>query len=385
VGHTLPGVSCRGGGRKKGSAVQDSPAASGKRKYQTFVSTSAWRVVRQLEFDRRHTLIRIIALGLLALTALLLPTILPLNQHPGTATAVGIALAAEITAYVLNRRGYVTPAGFVLLGGIALACAWEIFSRAIVNPAVDITDLRLYSLLLLPILLSTVLTGRRGPIVFTSFAVLFTIFTLLVLPQSPPLRAYWNGHWAYESGGAYDVVALPVAFAVLTGIVAWLGADSIRRMLLMAARTDDLALAYQHIVQQTEELEAQRRRMRKAVLQIQNVHSAIARGQLDARATVDEAELLPLATSLNLLIERLTRMKVEDSARLRMEATAQRTVVALRRMWAGEPYVSPDYTGTPLDEVLLELSKLRGGNAINPAASQPRLQRLTSPPWVPER
>jgi hypothetical protein len=373
----------------KESSVQVDAAAREKRKYQAFVSTSAWRVVRQLEFDRRRTLIRIIALGLLPLTALLLPIIFPLNQHPGTAIAVGIALAAEISAYALNRQGFVTPAGFALLGGIALAAAWEIFSRAIVDPAMDITDLRLYSLLLLPILLSTVLTGRRGPVFFTTFAVLFTVITLLALPQSPPLHSYWSGHWAYESGGGYDVVALPVAIELLTGVVAWLGADSIRRMLLVAARTDDLALAYQHILTQTEELEAQRRRMRQAVVQIQNVHSAIARGQLDARATVEEAEMLPLATSLNLLIERLTRMQREDSARQRMEATAKQMVVALRRMWAGEPYVSPDYTGTPLDEVLLELSKLRGGASLNPGASQPQAQ--TQPqswanlPWVPER
>jgi hypothetical protein len=366
--------------------VETGTAVRAMRKYQTIVSTSAWRVVRQLELDRRRALIRIIALGLLALTLLLLPIIFPLNQHPGTATAVGIALAAEITAYALNRQGLVTAAGFVLLGGIALAAAWEIFSRAIVNPAVDITDLRLYSLLLLPILLSSVLTGRRGPIFFTAFAVIFTVFTLVALPQSPPLRTYWMGHWAYESGGAYDVVALPVAVELLTGIVAWLGADSIRRMLLVAARTDDLAQAYQQILQQTEELEAQRRRMRQAVVQIQSVHSAIARGQLDARAAVDEAEMLPLATSLNLLIERLTRMQRDDSARLRMEATARQIVVALRRMWIGEPYVSPEYTGTPLDEVLLELAKLRGG-AIDPATSQPKApsQAWSNPRRLPER
>jgi hypothetical protein len=360
-------------------------AAPSKRQYQTIVSTSAWRVVRQLEHDRRRTLIRIIAIGLLALTVMLLPIVFPLDQHPGTATAVGIALAAELGALALNRQGWVTAAGFVLLGGIALTAAWEIFSRAIVDPAIDITDLRLYSLLLLPILLSSVLTGRRGPIIFTAFAVVFTVYTLLALPQSPPLHSYWSGRWAYETGGAYDVVALPVVIALLTGIVAWLGADSIRRMLLVAARTDDLAQAYQQILRQTQELEAQRRRMRQAVVQIQSVHSAIARGQLDARAMVDEAEMLPLATSLNLLIERLTRMQRDESARQRMEVTARQLVVALRRRWAGEPYVSPDYTGTPLDEVLLELAKLRTGGPQIVAPAQPEVPARANPQWQPGR
>jgi hypothetical protein len=48
-------------------------------------------------------------------------------------------------------------------------------------------------------------------------------------------------------------------------------------------------------------------------------------------------------------------------------------------MWAGEPYVSPDYTGTPLDEVLLELAKLRFGSHQNPAASQPRTPARVNP------
>lgn len=343
-----------------------------------------WHVVRLLEAERRRRLVNIIAIGLFVVTVILLPIIFPLDQHPGTAGAVLAALVSEVLAYALNARNYVTAAAFVLLGGLALAAAWEIVSRVIVNPALDIADLRYYAFLLLPILLSCVLTPRRGPILLTVGCVVFTIVSLLVLPRSAPLRAYWGGAYTYETGSSYDVVAVPVVLEVLTGLVAWLGADSIRRVVLEATRADDLARAYDQIVAQARELEVYRARMREAVSQIQNVHAAISRGRLDARAHVTEAELMPLATSLNILLERLTRMTRDESGRVRMESAANELALALKRMWAGEPYVSPQYSGTALDNVLLELARLRGTALGSGARGAPTAGPLGHEPPNPQ-
>jgi hypothetical protein len=333
------------------------------------------QLVRDLELDRRARLVRIITLGLLALTALLIPAVIPPTQHPGTAIAVGLALLSEIGAYALNRQRFVNAAAFTLLGGLTVTVAWEIVTRVIVNPAIDLVDLRLYAFLLLPILLSCVLTGPRGPVIMTSLVVVFTVVSLLFLRQSPPLHAYWGGSYPYETGGAYDVVAVPVVLEVLTGIVAWLGADSIRRVLLSASKADDLSQAYDQILRQAQEREAHRQRLQQGIAEIQQVHAAIARGQWDARARSDDPELLPIAISLNLLLDRLQRMGFEETGRMRMEAAAHELAGALRRVWAGEPYTGPEYTGTALDEVLLEFTKLRTGPPgvpSRPPAQPPR-------------
>jgi hypothetical protein len=142
-------------------------------------------------------------------------------------------------------------------------------------------------------------------------------------------------------------------------VVAWLGADSVRRALLDASRAEDLEAANRRNAAQAQELALQRQRLQLGIQELQLVHSAVARGHWEARARINEGELLPVAMSLNLLLDRLTRLSREQDQRMRIEAAAQQLAMALRRTRAGEPYMPPAYTGTIFDEVLVEIAALR--------------------------
>jgi hypothetical protein len=318
-------------------------------------------VMRVHEQRRRARLMRILSLGVLGPAILLIPSALIPTLDRVTLLAIGIAIAASVLAFLINQRGGTSAAGFMLLGGIALAIAWEILGKVQAQHGIDLSDLRLFDLFALPIVLSGVVVGRRGPLAIASATILFTIGSLLVLPHTPPLQEYWGGTYRYAIlGSVYDVIAVAVVLQVLMAIASWLGADSVRRALLDASRAEDLASANEQIQTQATQLELQRRRLQDGIAHIQQVHAAVARGRWDARATIAEGELLPVAMSLNLLLDRLSRMVHEHDQQARIETAAHELAVALRRVRAGEPYTPPAYTGTAFDEVLVEFATLRG-------------------------
>jgi hypothetical protein len=343
------------------------------------IPTTLWEVLREHEMERRRRLVRILTLGIMIPAVLLIPSSLFPKFIPGSLVALSIVLAGTVVAYVLNRLSYVSVAGYALIAGVAAALAWQVVSKVLLQHGVDAVDLRYYDLLVLPIMLSAVVVGRRGPIIVAACVSAFTLVSLLVLPLTPTLQQYWNDAYPYSLGSVYDVIALPVLFQWVAGVVAWLGADSIRRALGVAARADEVAAANARIVAQAREIEAQRQRLQEGMAQIQQVHAAIARGHWDARVRVEQGELLPMAMSLNLLLDRLTRLTREQSQRTQLEAAAHELALALRQWRAGAPYTPPNYTGTPFDEVLLEFNALRAAQAATRSTSGPPLLLPSEP------
>jgi hypothetical protein len=85
---------------------------------------------------------------------------------------------------------------------------------------------------------------------------------------------------------------------------------------------------------------------------------------------VDEGELLPLAMSLNALFDRLQRLSRDQEQHARMAMGANQLASALRRVRAGGPFLPPDYTGTALDQALVELAAMRQALGVAGAAPQ---------------
>lgn len=304
------------------------------------------------ERQRRSRLVRLVSLGLLIGTGLLIPTALIPTPDVVTLVAVLLAFAGAGAGYLLNRAQFTNAAGYAVLGGLMIAIGWEIITQSLRQGGLDLNDLRVYDLFVLPIILSTVLVTRRGPVILAAISIIYTIVSLLLLHQSPTLQQYWDGTYPYALGSSYDVVIVPVVLQALAATAAWLGADSVRRALLQAYRVNELAVA-------KAQIEEQQRRLQRGIAHIQQVHAAVAHGQWDARAQVEAAELIPVAVSLNLLLDRISRLTRDQEQRQRVDRAAHELAQALRRLRAGEPYMPPGFTGTPLDEVLMELDVLR--------------------------
>src|SRR5258708_3357777 len=345
--------------------------AQGARSPGVSVPTTADEVLEEHERQRRRRLVRILTFGLMIPSLLLIPSALFPKFILGSLLSLLIVLAGTVAAFRLNRLVYVVAASYALIFGLAGALGWQVISKVVLQHGVDALDLRYYDLMVLPVLLGAVLLGRRGPLVIASVVSVFTLASLLVLPRTPTLEQYWKAMYPYSLGSVYDVIARAVVFQWVAAVIGWIGADSIRRALAIAARVDEVGAANARISAQAREIEVQRLRLQEGITRIQQVHAAIARGNLDARVRVDQAELLPMATSLNLLLDRLTRLTREQSDRAQIEAAAHELAMAMRQMRAGMPVGTLNYTGTAFDEVLIEFAALRSLQTARPSLPPP--------------
>jgi len=135
----------------------------------------------------------------------------------------------------------------------------------------------------------------------------------------------------------------------------------VRRALLQAYQVEEISAAKLQV-------EDQQRRLQRGIAHIQQVHSAVAHGQWDARAQVEATELIPVAVSLNLLLDRISRLTRDQEQRQRVDHTAHELAQALRRLRLGDGYAPPAFTGTSFDEVLMELDVLR---TVRPTSRPP--------------
>ena len=329
------------------------------------------QIVERLDLDRRQRLLRPISLGIFILSVLLVPAVVFPTPDMGGLSAVTVALIGSGLAYLFCRLRLTDTSSYFLLGGVTIAAAINIVGRAYAQNGLDSIDLRQYDFFVIPILLSAVLASRRAPIVIAVCTCTFTIVSLILLPHQDSLQSYWDGTYKIEVGSAYDVIIVPVALQILTAVMAWLGINSVRRALMGAARADELAQLNDRIISQTREIEFQRRRLADGVSHIQQVNAAFARGNFDARVRVDDGELLPLAMSLNALFDRLQRLSRDQEQHARMAMGSNQLAAALRRARAGGPFTPPDYTGTPLDQALVELAAMR--HALDAAGVAPQI------------
>lgn len=342
-----------------------------------------WDVVRGYDRARRQRLVRLITLGVGVVAAVLLPSAFIPTLDTVSVVALIIVIVGSFGGYVVNRLDHVSTAGYLELAGGSLAVAWLIVARG-VQQALTPTDLRLYDFFVLPIVISGVIASRRTPILLAILISAFTAASLILLPHSASLQLYWDGRDPQTLGSAYDVVAIPIVIQALSAVVAWLGADGVRRSLLSATRADELALANERIRVQARELELHQRHLQDGILHLQGVLNTFARGNFDARAQLSESELQSLTMSLNMFLTQLQRLLREQDQRARIEYAAHELAQALRRARAGLSYEPPQYTGTVFDEVLLEIVTWlqRAGAAAQQA--QPPTQGAQSsplPPW----
>jgi len=324
-------------------------------KYVT-VPVTARAVVWEHDFRRRHRLVRIVALGMLASAVLLIPSALLPRFNPATLVALVIVFFGAGGAYLLSRRGSVTAAGYAAIATLVVAIAWEIVGKSLRQGGMDLSDLRLLDLFVLPIVLSAVLIDRRGTVVIAALSSAFSVVAPILLPKTPTLLQYWNAQYSVP-GSAVDVISVAVVIQGLTAMAAWMGADSVHRALLEAFRADEVAAAGEQLAAQAQYIEMQRRRLQEGIARIQEVHAAVASGHWEMRARVDDPLLLPLATSLNLLLDRLSRLGHEQEHRMRLEMAAHQCAEMVRQVRSGRPY-APQYTGTAEDEVIVELTAL---------------------------
>lgn len=319
--------------------------------------------------------------------ALLLVVLSPTTLYPSY-DAVGfpiilLAILGAGVAYVYNKRGAVTHGAVVLVASASLAIAGKIVGAAYVQGGLSISDLRLFSFFALPIMLSVLVLPRRAIVIVAACTFFFTLLAALAMPHTTRLAAYIQHQAPYSYGSIYDVLAYPLILQLSVALLGYLGSSGMSAAIQRASRADALAEAQRQIAAQSEELQRHTRRLELGIQRIQEVYTAVTRGNWNVRVQAPDNTLLPLTVSFNRLLDRTVSLMAvaEDYRRLRAALTSTEMAIVARKRNLKPPF--PRHTGTALDELLELIHDLSETHELRPKPVE-RLAGIDAPRVIPE-
>ena len=147
------------------------------------------------------------------------------------------------------------------------------------------------------------------------------------------------------------VVALVVARQIFT---LW---ENARLAHDQAEALIDLSKANQRVAEQAQEISQHNVELERGIVHLKDVQAQLANGNLKARANLASGVLMPLAGSLNLMAERLTRLGQINQYTQRLMRALGDFCTALERSPAGAPLLIPSSCNefTEVNRIILSL------------------------------
>lgn len=147
------------------------------------------------------------------------------------------------------------------------------------------------------------------------------------------------------------VVALVVARQIFT---LW---ENARLAHDQAEALIDLSRANQRVAEQAQEISEHNAELERGIVHLKDVQAQLANGNLKARANLASGVLMPLAGSLNLMAERLTRLGQINQYTQRLMRGLSDFCTALERSPAGAPLLVPSSCNefTEINRIILSL------------------------------
>ena len=144
----------------------------------------------------------------------------------------------------------------------------------------------------------------------------------------------------------------------------------------------DLSRANQRVAEQAQEISEHNAELERGIVLLKDVQAQLANGNLKARANLTSGVLMPLAGSLNLMAERLTRLGQMNVYTQRLMRALSDFCQALERSPAGAPLIVPASCNefTEINRIILSLQSKGSLNALpstNPLSNA--YQPSTSP------
>jgi len=324
--------------------------------------------------------------GRLASVVLLFTVLLVLPAFP---TAVGnpillgtllIVLAIDAIAFILNRSGWTTLAGVLVVVGIELGLGTSILT---IPGGFGVGNLDMLDLLVQAECVTVSLLAPQSVFLVALINSAFFIYVLTLSHVRPELASLL----AVDGS---RVISSPIILQIIVALVTFLWVSGANKAIVRADRAEEIAaLEQQKLELQERELE-QKRQLDFGIEQILQTHVRVANGDFKARAPLSQDNVLwQIARSLNNLLARLQGYSLmstelqrarEENARLHMalqttshaQNELQHTKEAAFRLAEALKHARGGYTflpfslrsGTIIDTVITEL------RAVNPSSSE---------------
>ena len=263
-------------------------------------------------------------------------------------TLSGLALFGM--AWLVNWMGRTGEASFlVVVGGVALVVLDVLLSAA---HLVSLETLHISLLFILVILSGGILFSPETALILSIILAIFTALVVLLFHPTSTLAA------VFSSQGRYLSLVYLVLVQLAVGVVAWLFGRQMQESIHLITYVSGLQMSNKRLHKRLRETDEQNRHLEAGIAIIQQTHARVAAGDYSARAHV-EGELLPLAVSLNLMLERVESFVHGEHERERMETAVAGLAELAGRVGQESQARLPVPTGTALDGLSIAIKQMQ--------------------------
>jgi hypothetical protein len=237
----------------------------------------------------------------------------------------------------------------LVLGGGGIVVLDLLFSAA---HLLSLETLHIALLFLLVILSSGILFSPETALILALIFALFTTLVLLVFPTSVQLLPLFDGQARYLT-----IIYLVIA-QLGVGLVAWFFGRQMQESIHLITYVAGLEMTNKRLHKRLRQTAEKKRNLEGGLAIIQQTHARVAAGDYSARAHV-EGDLLPLAVSLNLMLERVESFVHSEHERERMETAVAGLAEMAGKVGQESMGQLPVPTGTALDGLSIAIKQMQ--------------------------
>lgn len=322
----------------------------------------------QREAARRGRLASLTLLFISLFTLVPIPNAILHGETPLIAVQLITFLIDLFALFVLNKRGYLAAAGWlvvlVLDGGFALA-----FMS--IPQGVSIGLLPAFDIMAESLMVVVAFFSPRSVFIVMAINIIFIVSWLNFGKHTPDISFLLKND-------AYYLFYPPLSLEIFEAVLAFLWVSSATRAIAALDRSEEIvALERREIEQQEKELQL-KQQLEDGIEQILQTHVKAANGDFAARAPLNKDNVLwQIAYSLNNLLSRLQRYgQLQTEMRRTQEAVRLLTEHVRAAKANKQPLLSIQRTGTVLDELIVELMAPTIPEEFPPSSRRPNSSRL---------
>ncbi|MBA2284384.1 MAG: hypothetical protein H0W02_02770, partial [Ktedonobacteraceae bacterium] len=289
---------------------------------------------------------------LLILITSILSLPLSLNTVTGPLTSIlaFVSLGVILISLGCNKAGLnIVAAALVVLNSII-----QVTNAMATNP-LDPSVMPVLDLLAIAVILAGAL---MPPVAALVAGALNSVIIVLILTFQQHTASYDQ---ALRTGEfAITVIMIPLMLQIIVAIITYVIMHNLQLALRRADRAEEIAALQKDLTQHERARAREQQSLAEGIAVIEQVHTAVANGNLDARVPLQTEHVLwQIAVPLNNLLNRLQQWKWNADQFERTRLAINYAVKELQRARIQQtPVLFQQQTGTPIDPLLAEMNHL---------------------------
>jgi hypothetical protein len=283
---------------------------------------------------------------------------------------LGLWIVGLVGATVLNRRGWVTAAGVVL---VALLSGGILFANLASPIGLTMGELPNFDAYVVSVVLAATLLPRLLTFLVAAANTLLIVANYLFQPHNANITQD-AALYSSETVQTLSLLVRPIALQLVLAVVAYLWVRGAEEAIRRADGAEEIVALQRR--EQTRSLALQ-----EGVRYLQQALSAWVMGDVRHRIpAMPDPVLEQVREDLNLFIDRFGPHRQASFALYRLQEEARRLTAAFEDWLAGRPVVWPAPSGTELDRTMEVLRLTKAQPFATSRTSLRPLPRMTLPP-----